>query len=806
MKKFGFLLFILLSCVVTYAQVRAVINFNNDWTFKLDAADVMVNPSLTDANWRKLTLPHDWSIELPFSATAPATNLGGSLPGGIGWYRKTFTLPNKYSSKNIHIAFDGVYQNSEVWINGHYLGKRPNGYIAFDYDLTKYVKLGKGKNVLLVKVDHTAQPNSRWYTGSGIYRDVHLVVTNKSAIKKNGIFISTTQEKNGAASINIQTNISFTGAKSSSFNIKHEILDAAQKSIQTFADKPITNDANATSAKHVANISFSNPRHWSVTDPYQYSVKTSLYLNEKLVDEVITKFGIRSFYFDAAKGFFLNDAYLKLQGVCMHHDLGALGAAFNTSAARRQLTILKEMGCNAIRFSHNPPAAAMLDLCDEMGFLVIDEAFDMWAKRKNKFDYHLHFKQWYQQDLEAMVLRDRNHPSIIMWSIGNEIREQFDSSGTRITRTLTEIVKALDPTRPVTSALTETFPEKNFISKAGVLDVLGFNYKDYDYAFLPERFPGQKFIASETASAVETRGVYLLPSDSIQMWPPSSAAQKNFKSTVDDYTCSAYDNTFAYWGNTHEKSWAAVKKYDFMAGVFVWSGFDYLGEPTPYPWPARSSYFGIIDLAGFKKDVYYMYQSEWTNKPVLHLLPHWNWNPGQVVDVWAYYSLADEVELFLNGRSLGIKKKQQDELHVQWKVPFEPGILKAVSKKDGNIVLTQQIHTAGKPVKIKLTADRTSIKAGGTDMAFVTAEVVDANGIVVPDAQHLIQFSLKGKSSIAGTDNGYQADSSSMQSTEKKVWKGKAIAIVRSSTKKGNNTLVASSPGLLVERIALKVY
>ena len=440
-------------------------------------------------------------------------------------------------------------------------------------------------------------------------------------------------------------------------------------------------------------------------------------------------FGIRQFNFDSKKGFFLNDKPVKIKGVCMHHDLGALGAAFNKAAARRQLRILKEMGCNAIRTAHNPPASEFLDLCDQMGFLVMDEAFDMWQKRKNRFDYHLDFKEWHQRDLESMVLRDRNHPSVFMWSIGNEIREQFDSSGIALTKELVTAVKTLDSTRPVISALTENFPEKNFIYQSGVLDVLGFNYKLNDYKDLPARFPGQKFIASETASALATRGVYDLPSDSMRIWPPDS--KQPFTNGNADMTVSAYDNAYAYWGATHERSLQAVNKYDFIAGCFVWSGFDFLGEPVPYPWPARSSYYGIIDLAGFPKDVYYMYQSAWTSKPVLHIFPHWNWSPttsaGQrkIVDVWAYYNSADEVELFLNGKSQGVKKKVNDELHVMWRVPFEPGTLKAISRKKGKIVLVKETRTAGKPAKIELTADRKIIDADGKDLSFVTVRILD---------------------------------------------------------------------------------
>ena len=488
----------------------------------------------------------------------------------------------------------------------------------------------------------------------------------------------------------------------------------------------------------------------------------------------------------------------------MHHDLGALGAAFNKEAARRQLKILKEMGCNAIRFSHNPPASEYLDLCDQMGFLVIDEAFDMWQKRKNKYDYHLDFKVWHKKDLEAMVLRDHNHPSVIMWSIGNEIREQFDSTGTTITEELVSIIKSLDNSRPITTALTETFPEKNFITKANALDVLGFNYKDYDYKELPKRFPGQKFIALETASALETRGVYELPSDSIRVWPPNFRVQDTFSANK-DFTCAAYDNTHAYWGNTHERSWLAVKNNKHIAGAFVWSGFDYLGEPMPYPkFPARSSYYGIIDLAGFPKDIYYMYKSEWSTKPVLHIFPHWNWKQGQVVDVWAYYNNADEVELFLNGRSLGTRKKNDSTLHVMWRVPFEAGTLKAVSRKNGKIILTKEIKTAGEAARIELIADKTNLKADGKDLSFVTVRILDKKGNVVPDAENLIGFSIAGQGIIAGTDNGYQADTTSLKSNKRKCWRGMALAIIQSTEKKGNITLTATSEGISSTSVTIR--
>jgi beta-galactosidase len=802
-KLFFYIAFVF--CLVlqlnTFAQVRSVIGFNKEWKFYLGDDSLAKEPSYNDSKWRKLSLPHDWSIESDFKKDFPATTQGGALPGGIGWYRKTFILPSSAKEKNVSIEFDGVYKNSEVWINGHYVGKRPNGYVAFSYDLTEYILPSPQKNVIVVKVDNSQQPDSRWYSGSGIYRNVRFVLTGKFRFEEKTLFITTPFISKDSALIHVNGLFKAPGLHHGSLNLKISVL----KGNKIVYSNLITADNVTQSSDFNSAFTIKHPILWSVDSPYLYKLKVEL-LNAagKQFDVVSIDFGIRNFNFDSEKGFFLNDQSLKIKGVCVHHDLGALGAAFNINAAKRQLKILKEMGCNALRFSHNPPASEMLDLCDQMGFLVIDEAFDMWQKRKNKYDYHIDFKEWHKKDIEAMVLRDRNHPSVIMWSIGNEIREQFDSTGTTITKELVSIVKDLDPTRPVTSAVTETSPEKNFITKANALDVIGFNYKDYDYAELPKRFPRQKFIASETASALETRGVYEFPADSIRIWPPNFKVQDTFSANK-DFTCAAYDNTHAYWGNTHERSWLAVKRNQHIAGAFVWSGFDYLGEPMPYPkFPARSSYYGIIDLAGFPKDVYYMYQSEWSTKPVLHIFPHWNWKKGQLIDVWAYYNNADEVELFLNGRSLGIRRKNDSTLHVLWRVPFEAGTLKAVSRKNGKIILTKEIKTAGKATRIELIVDKTNLRSGEKDLSFVTARILDKKGNLVPYADNLIKFSITGNGTIAGTDNGYQADTVSLKSHERKCWKGLSLAIIQSTEKKGNITLTATSPRISSSSITIR--
>jgi beta-galactosidase len=805
-KKKQVLSFLLLMMLqISFAQSpRVTQDFNNNWKFFLGDDSTAINVNYDDAKWRELSLPHDWSIESSFIKEAPATTQGGALPGGIGWYRKTFTVPQSSKNKNVFIQFDGVYKNSEVWINGHHLGKRPNGYISFQYDVTPWLKFDNGKNVMVVKVDNSQQPDSRWYTGSGIYRNVRLVTVSRYvSVKHWGTFITTPSISEKEATINVVTKLASTVKGRKSFSLFFDIYDSENKLVsggEKSSGRSLS--FSGTSVQHVYSTHIFNPKLWSVDEPNLYKVVIRVVSKGKLVDQYETTFGIRSFHFDRETGLFLNNKNLKIKGVCMHHDLGALGAAFNYRTAERQLQILKDMGCNAIRTAHNPPAPEFLDLCDKMGFLVMDEAFDMWQKKKTKFDYSKDFKEWHKQDLQDMILRDRNHPSVFMWSIGNEIREQFDSTGIALTKELVNLVKELDNTRPVTCALTETDTAKNFIYQANALDLLGWNYNQQKYPDVLRNYPGKIFLAAETTSALETRGQYNLPSDSIQIWPPKG--QKEMENVNGDWSASAYDNVKSNWGSTHEETWKIIKKHDFLSGLFVWTGFDYLGEPTPFPWPARSSYFGIVDLAGFPKDVYYMYQSEWTTKTVLHIFPHWNWKIGDMVDVWAYYNNADEVELFLNEKSLGIRKKINDDLHVMWRVSFEPGVLKAVSRKQGKTVLVKEIKTAGKAVKIELKADRKIIKADGKDVSYITVRILDADGNLVPDADNKIEFSISGAGSIAGTDNGYQADTVSLKSAKRNAWKGLALAIIQSTRKKGNITLKAKTPGLEPVQLVLQ--
>ena len=718
-------------------------SFDRGWLFTLSDSTEMYQPSYSDGHWRRLNLPHDWAIEGDFSPSNPSGASGGALPGGIGWYRKHFSLSPDEKYDRFTITFDGVYMNSTVYINGHKLGTRPYGYSTFEYDLTPYI-YKKGDNVIAVKVDNSDQPNSRWYSGCGIYRHVWLTKTLKKAyIPQWGQYVATTPKGDVRVKVDFHAN----GSRMKLF-IRNTIYDAAGKVVAR---------SQGTQSQQ---LKVRKPHLWSIGKGYLYTVKSELVVNGRVVDTATTQTAFRDVRFDARKGFFLNGENMKINGVCEHHDFGCLGAALNEDALHRKLTILRDMGVNAIRSSHNPPAPELLNMCDSMGIMVMDESFDMWRRKKSNGDYARFFDEWHQRDLSDLVKRDRNHPCIIMWSIGNEVLEQWSdaaadtlsleqanlilnaghdastlahsdelSVNSLLTRHLADIVKKYDPwgARPVTAGCNEPDP-KNHLFKSGAIDVIGFNYHHQWVKDVPKNFPNKPFIFSESVSALQTRGYYRMPSDSIytapvEWWLPY---------TDPSFKCSAYDNMHASWSSTHEETWDVVKHNDFVGGQFIWTGFDYIGEPTPYAYPARSSYFGIIDLAGLPKDSYYMYQSEWTKKPVLHLFPHWNWLPGQQIDMWCYYNQADEVELFINGKSQGIRKKKvhgegngaaanvvsakaganaaadagaanagdfdrSTEYHVMWRVIFEPGEVKVVARKQGREISSQTIKTAGPP-------------------------------------------------------------------------------------------------------------
>lgn len=801
----------------------------SDWKFLLSETVDASAPDFDDSEWRTLDIPHDWSIEGEFSKENPATPGGGALPGGTGWYRKEFTVPETDKGKTIYVDFDGVYMNSSVWLNGELLGTRPNGYISFRYDLTPYLTYGTEPNVLVVKADNSHQPNSRWYSGSGIYRNVWLVKTNPIHVDNWGTYVTTPNISDKKATVNTQTTVLNSTFQSKDVKLITSIWNASGKKVAETESETYVTTGEANLFKQTLQVN--DPTLWSVENPYLYTAVSEVVVNNEIVDRYETTFGIRTFRFDVDKGFFLNEKPMKILGVCNHHDLGCLGTAINTRALERQIEILKAMGCNAIRTSHNPPAPEFLDLCDRMGMLVQDETFDMWRKKKTTHDYAQYFNEWHERDLSDQLLRDRNHASVFMWSVGNEVLEQWTQAGadtldlqqantllnlgrkidaaalsdstlsvnSLIAIKLANIVKKFDTTRVVTSGNNETRPE-NHLFRSGAMDVYGFNYHQGAYASFPENFPGKKFISSESTSGLMTRGFYMMPSDQKYVWPDSW--DKGFDRP--EHLCSSYDNCHVPWGSTHEETWKEVKRLPHASGLFVWTGFDYLGEPTPFWWPSRSSYFGIIDLAGFPKDVYYMYQSEWTDKNVLHIFPHWNWKEGEEIDIWTYYNNADEVELFLNETSQGVKKKEENVFHVSWRVPFTPGTLKAVSRKDGKVVMTKEIRTAGKAATVTLTPDHSTITADGKDLSFVTVEIKDKDGNLVPDADHLVKFDITGNGFIAGVDNGSQTSHESFKAPQRKAFYGKALVVVQSNGQKGKIELKATAEGLTPATVTLK--
>lgn len=791
----------LLSCHKASAQKE---KFNDNWFFRVDTSNSLDVKAVCKKPAVAVTLPHDWSIEQPFDKYSPSGNRGASLRGGLGIYEKKFVLDNSDKGKKIFIIFDGVYMNSTVSINGHTLGTRPFGYISFEYDLTPFLKFDGEQNEIVVRVENK-QPNSRWYSGSGIYRNVWLDKRGQVYVKNWGTFITTpvVQEKN--AVVNIQTKIEAERRLKNTW-LKTSVYDQNGRLLISVPDS-IGAQNGETQIETQFNIK--DPKIWSPEHPYLYSIVSEVMQGENLLHKYTTGFGIRTFHFDQETGFYLNGKPLKIIGACMHHDLGALGAAVNESAMRRQLSMLKSMGINGIRTAHNPPAPEWLRLCDELGFLVMDETFDVWTwdKENTPYNYNLYFDDWHERDVSDHIVRDRNHPSVIMWSVGNEIPEQLgtgaDTIGRTITRNLVKIIKSLDTTRPVTAGLNFTNNSNNmYLSDA--LDIIGVNYHHHEWKDLGTKlFPGNKpYILAENVSALATRGEYDMPSDSIRRWAGFTEANPGGNP---DFTCSSYENCSAPWASTNEEALKRFLKYPYLSGMYLWTGFDYLGEPTPYPFPARSSYFGIIDMAGFPKDSYYLYKSLFTKDNVLHILPHWNWTPGQTIDVHVYFNNADEVELFVNNKSVGKKTKEGDDLFVRFNgLTYQPGTLKAVSRLKGKKVMERIVKTAGEPYKLVAEVDRKTIQADGEDLAFVKVSVLDKDGNLVPHADHDISFDISGTGSIAALDNGSQTDLTPFTNKKnRRAFNGLALAIVRPSKEKGVITLKISSGNLQGDEVKI---
>ncbi len=781
----------------TIAQPRQRILLDHDWKFIHTGSVQAEHSDVDDSQWRTLDLPHDWSIEYPYDQHAPAGGSGGYVETGIAWYRKHLTIDQKITGKTIWLEFDGIYMNSDVWINGHHLGNHPYGYTSFYYDVSAF--LTGGENVIAVRVDNSQQPNSRWYSGSGIYRHVWLTIAEPLHIGHWGTYVTTPDVYDTIAVVTITTTIeNNTGLKEKS-TLSSILIDPSdlQVGISRTAFEVMADNRTNVSQQ----ITITDPQLWSLEQPLLYTVIQQVKDSEGVIDQMETTFGIRSIDYDVDRGFFLNGEHVKMNGVNLHHDGGCVGAAVPEQVWERRLHILKSMGCNAIRTAHNPPAPEFLDLCDRMGFLVMDEAFDEWRIGKREHAYHKHFDEWGVKDLISMVHRDRNHPSVILWSVGNEIPEQKSDDGHLLLVTLQDICHREDPTRPVTLGCDNIAADggSTTLPFLEALDVVGYNYVDRwherrEHYFSIDRHlhPDWKMIGTESVSLSGIRAEYYLGDDPnfIRLTVPRSLIRG-------------------------QELWKTVKLNDYVIGDFMWTGIDYLGEAF---WPFKHAPAGAIDICGFPKDAYYFYKSQWCDEPVIHLFPHWNWPEriGQVIPVYCYTNCT-EVELFVNGKSFGAKRIEfprqgnsgswnqyeypkiqatTSDLFLNWDVPYKPGIVRAVGKRDGNIVCTHEICTTGEPAAIRLVIDREVIKPDKRDLVHVTVEIVDKNGNVVPTANNLVQFSVTGAGRLLGVDNGDPRDHNSYKLDKRAAFNGLCLALVGSDGAEGPIMVTARSDGL----------
>ena len=773
-------------------------------------------PATKDADWRLLNLPHDWGIEGPFRAELP--NNTGKLPwAGIGWYRKALTLGAADQGLRIFLDFDGAMAHPKVFVNGRLAGEWAYGYNSFRVEITDFVRFD-GANLIAVRLDNPAS-SSRWYPGGGLYRHVWLEKQSPVHVAHWGVFVYTPTVSQDAADVSIETTVVNQSAQSEDVTVRQELLAPESGRVLASGETKLMGVAANSSGQATVKLHVIQPQLWDVAAPRLHRMRTTVLTGGREVDRLETPFGIRKIEWSAQRGFLLNDRVLRLQGVCNHHDLGALGAAFNERAAERQLEILRAMGCNALRTSHNPPAPQLLDLCDRLGVVVVDELFDCWKLGKTPGDYSGDFDAWHERDVTNFVRRDRNHPSVILWSSGNEIREQAkkDDNHDRA-RLLSALFHREDPTRLVGNGMNNSASITNGFAKT--VDVAGYNYKAItakkpNYLDHISQAPGQPFFGAETASTVSSRGVYF--------FPVSNQKDGGFF----QFQVSSYDLYAPAWANIPDQDFDSADQLTALAGEFVWTGFDYLGEPTPYnkddsnllnfqndaerkameaemaqlgnKVPARSSYFGIIDLAGFPKDRYYLYQSRWRPElPMAHLLPHWNWagREGQVTPVHVYTS-GDEAELFLNGKSLGRRKKSAREYRLRWDdVCYTPGELKVVAYKYAQPWAEAVRRTTGEATKLQLKADRPMIRADGRDLSFITVQTVDARGEVVPTANQRIKFGVTGPAEIAGVDNGDAASLLPLHGAEMKSFNGLCLVIIRSLPgRAGEIVVTAQSDG-----------
>ncbi len=807
-------------------------SFDFGWRFSKGDAPGAEAPAFADQAWRKLDLPHDWSIEGPYDRNAPTGGAGGFLPMGVGWYRKHFTLPPALQGKPISVEFDGVYMNSEVWLNGVSLGRWPYGYTSFAFDLTPHLKFGAEANVLAVRVDNSLQPNSRWYSGSGIYRHTWLTVTAPVHLARWGTFITTPSITADAATVHVRAELLNEAPTESDVTLTSEILDAAGTVVAT-----------GSAAAHLArglqaldqDLALPRPQLWSPATPALYRLRASVQTGGVTVDVTETPFGVRELRYDVSRGFLLNGQPVKMLGVCLHHEAGAVGAAVPAGVWERRLLTLKAMGCNALRLSHNPPDPALLDLCDRLGFLVMDEAFDEWQSGKSQAQgngYNRLFAEWSQRDLVALIRRDRNHPSVVLWSAGNEILEQRQPGGPGVLRPLVETFHREDPTRPVTAAMDNIFNDQGEAPDTftSLLDIVGYNYVDRwgtrrETFFADDRvaYPQRRFIGTEDTGVGGVRGSYLFQALGGGL-ASRGGARRGAPATPEAAPVSPAGAPAplpvraAYATSTIrvEQLWKFALTHDYVIGHFMWTGIDYLGEAGA--WPRKGSTSGALDTCGFSKDAFYFYQSLWTEKPMLHLLPHWNWagREGAVIPVLAYTN-CDVVELFLNGRSCGAKAREfprlgtkggwntyanpqvmptTADLHLDWDVLYAPGTLRAVGYKNGRAVCEAEVRTAGAPAALRLTVDRTALVADARDVVHATVEVVDTAGTVVPDAANLVTFAVQGPAALIGVDNGDQSSHEDYKADHRQAFAGMCLAIVQAARQGGAVKISASADGL----------
>jgi len=766
-----------------------------------------------DSSWQQINLPHDWAIGGPFTHSGGG-GMGRLPTEGIGWYRKKLSIPAEDAGKSIFLDVDGAMSYATVWLNGQIVGGWPFGYASWRVDLTPYAKPG-GDNELVIRLDNP--PNSsRWYPGAGIYRNVWLVKTRPVHVGQWGTQVTTPDVSKEKATVNLKVTVDNDSRQDASVNVVTEIfaLDAGGEKVGSVVATIAPTTLRVSSGKNAVaegNATVTNPKLWGpppTQRPNRYVAVTTVSQDGKVVDNFETPFGIRTLKFDPNRGVLVNGEHVDLKGVCNHHDLGALGAAVNDRALQRQLEMLQEMGCNAIRTSHNPPAPELLELTDAMGFVVMDEAFDCWVRQKTPFDFHLIFPDWHEQDLRAQLRRDRNHPSVIMWSIGNEVGEQFTGpSGGVLAKELCDIVHAEDPTRPTTTAMNVAHPGDPL---PNAVDIIGLNYQGAgirgsagQYPAFHQKYPDKMIYSSESADAWSSRGEYMFPVPNTNGVSAANSVGQNRT----NHQMSAYELFSAPFGSSADRVFESQERNPFAGGEFVWTGWDYIGEPSPFD-TSRSSYSGIIDLAGFKKDRYYLYQAHWRPEfPMAHILPHWTWpgREGQVTPVHVFTS-GDEAELFLNGKSLGRKKKGAYEYRLRWDdIVYQPGTLKVVAYKNGKVWATDEVKTAGPAAKLKVTPDRDTISADGKDLSFVTVAVTDKSGLMAPHANDRIHFEVDGPGEIVATDNGDATSFESFRSHDRNAFNGLCLVIIRGEAgKPGKIKVTATAAGPKIGTVSIK--